>query len=83
MSAFGGLFVAVVFVVVGFRCDAVGKVASQRPHSVLSQSIVLWSALQLAHGYLLVGAGGVVAGLTLRTTCGYGWLRRSSSRFCL
>ena len=33
---------------------------------MLSQSIVLWSALQLAHGYLLAGAGGVVAGLALR-----------------
>ena len=44
-----------------------GKVASPRPHLVLSQSIVLWSALQLAHGYLLVGVGGVVAGLALRT----------------
>jgi hypothetical protein len=49
-----------------FRCDAVGKVALQRPHLVLPQSIVLWSALQLAHGYLLAGAGGVVAGLALR-----------------
>ena len=47
------------------RCDAVGKVASHSPHLVLSQSIVRWFALQLAHGYLLVGVGGVVAGLAL------------------
>ena len=39
-----------------------GKVASHRPHLVLSQTVVLWSVLQLAHGDLLVGGGGVVAG---------------------
>ncbi len=41
---------------------------------MLSQLIVLWSALQLTHGYLLVGVDDVVAGLALRTTsCGCGW----------
>ena len=40
---------------------------------MLSQSIVLWSALQLTHGYLLVGVDDVVVGLALRTSCGCGW----------